>query len=130
MNQQPPTNPDPSSSYSSTTVTCTTGDASKPQTSDEAAIIGYIKGEMQRKWEQLQDVESAYTYLTTHWEDQKNLQAFAVHRHGYIVHQCWHMSEKTWNYRDRLQDAVVKLESELKEIRQELKDIAIAIGRK
>ncbi|KAF9545309.1 hypothetical protein EC957_011063 [Mortierella hygrophila] len=130
MNQQPPTKLDPSSSFSSTTITSTTGDASKPQRSDEAAIIGYIREEMERKCRQLQDVECAYTYLTTHWEDQMNLEAFAIHRHGYVVHQCWHTSVATWNYRDRLQEAVVKLESELKEIRQELRDIVIAIGRK
>ncbi|KAG9061835.1 hypothetical protein KI688_006986 [Linnemannia hyalina] len=128
MNPQPLTQPEPSSSYSSTTVTCTTGDASKSQTSDEAAIIGCIKGEMQRKLDQLQDVHSAYAYLTAHWDAQKNFEAFAIRQHGYVVHQCWHMSEMPWNYRDRLQQAVVRLESEIKEIRQELRDIAIAIG--
>ncbi|KAG0286154.1 hypothetical protein BGZ97_007531 [Linnemannia gamsii] len=130
MEQQPPVDPKAASTYSSTTVTSTTGAAAEPQPSVEMFAAKILQGELQRKLEQLQDVHSAYRYLTTHWTDQKDGEAAAVHQHGYIVQQCWLSSLKTQGYRDRLETAVDKLEREICEIRVEFQSIAKTEGRK
>lgn len=124
MEQQPPTDPKAASTYSSTTVTSTTGAAAEPQPSIGLLVVKTLQGELQRKLDELQDVRKAYGRIANQWTDEKNYEVADIQQSGYIVQNCWLGADNTWNFKILLEYAVAKLEEEIREIRQELKEIA------
>ncbi|KAK3835587.1 MAG: hypothetical protein J3R72DRAFT_526601 [Linnemannia gamsii] len=128
------TDPKSTSSFTTTTITNSTGIGNENDfQSNQATIIKILQDELQRKREELNDVHRAYTFLTTQWSCTKYREG-SIHLHCYAVQQAWVRSEKPhpWGYREQLEDAAKRLEEEISEIRGGLKDIAVAIagGRK